>query len=197
MTTGSPTKQALREASRASRRSRSEADQERLSQGFRAQLLARPERAAAARGAAFLSQDGEPGTHPTIEAVSAGGVEVILPVLLPSFDLDWGRYAPGEQRPGRFGLLVPTTPALGLEAVSTAAVVICPGVAVDRDGRRLGRGGGSYDRALARCGPGVLRVQLVYDDEVVDVVPTEPHDQPVDVIVTPAETIRVSRRARA
>jgi len=186
-----PTKRALRAKYQAARAERSEADQQRLASGLRDQLLALPELANADLVAAFVSQDGEPGTRPLIDALHDREIEVLLPVLLDDFDLDWGPYEPGEQKPGRFGLLVPTTPALGRDAVSSAQVVVCPGVAVDRSGNRLGRGGGSYDRALARCGGDVLRVQLVYDDEVVDTVPAEEHDQRVDVIVTPTSTHRL------
>jgi 5-formyltetrahydrofolate cyclo-ligase len=145
--------------------------------------------------AAFVSQDGEPGTGPLIEALHARDVSVMLPILREDFDLEWGTYEPGAQQPGRFGLLVPTTRPLGVDAIARADVVVCPGVAVDPSGNRLGRGGGSYDRALARCADSVLRVQLVYDDEVLAEVPTDPHDQPVHVVVTPTATIRVSRPA--
>ncbi len=189
----SPTKARLRESHLARRADRREVEQERQARGFRDQVLGLPELAAARRIAAFVSQDGEPGTRPLLDALHARGVEVLLPVLLDDFDLDWGPYEPGEQEHGRFGLLVPTTPHVGVDAISAVSVVVCPGVAVDRAGHRLGRGGGSYDRALKRCGPEVLRAQLAYDEEVVDAVPAEEHDEPVDVIITPTTTIRTRR----
>lgn len=71
-------------------------------------------------------------------------------------------------------------------AVASADVVLVPAVAVDRTGVRLGRGGGSYDRALARVGPAILTAALLYDGELVDSVPAEPHDQRVRAVVTPA-----------
>lgn len=192
-----PTKRDLRAKHTAARATRSDVELQRLARGFHDQVMSLPEVSEARRVAVFVSQDGEPGTGPLIDTLHAEGVVVLLPVLLDDFDLDWGAYEPGRQEPGRFGLLVPTTRSLGVESVSTADVVICPGVAVDRAGNRLGRGGGSYDRALARCGPDVLRVQLAYDDEVVDGVPTDAHDEPVHVIVTPTSSVRVSRPARA
>ena len=195
MSDSSPSKAQLRKAHQR-RTVRSEADQERQARGFRDQLLELPELAGATRIAVFVSQNGEPGTRPLLDALHARDVEVLLPVLLDDFDLDWGTYEPGEQEPGRFGLLVPTTARAGVDAISTASVVVCPGVAVDRMGHRLGRGGGSYDRALRRCGSDVLRVQLAYDDEVVDDVPAEEHDEGVDVIVTPTTTIRTGRTGR-
>jgi 5-formyltetrahydrofolate cyclo-ligase len=69
---------------------------------------------------------------------------------------------------------------------------VCPGVAGSRAGDRLGRGGGSYDRALARSAPTTLRCLLLYDDEVVDAVPTDAHDERVDVLVTPTRTLWTS-----
>lgn len=184
-------KQYLRDAHVRRRAARDEVERERLALGFRDQLLRLPEVDVAHKVAAFISQDGEPGTAPLIDALRARGIEVLIPFLRADFDLEWGRFEPGRQEPGRFGILVPTTERHGPEMISTVQVAVCPGVAADPAGHRLGRGGGSYDRALARCGPSVLRVQLVYDDEVVDVVPTDAHDQRIDVIVTATRVVRV------
>ena len=87
----------------------------------------------------------------------------------------------------RYGVRTPDP----VDAVAEADVVVCPGVAADRAGARLGRGGGSYDRALARTGPEALRCLLLHEGEIVDALPVEPHDQRVHVVVTPAETLRV------
>ena len=57
--------------------------------------------------------------------------------------------------------------------------MICPALAVDLDGVRLGRGGGSYDRALARVCPGTPVWAAVYDTEILDSLPADPHDRPV------------------
>ncbi|MBA2508450.1 MAG: 5-formyltetrahydrofolate cyclo-ligase, partial [Nocardioidaceae bacterium] len=54
---------------------------------------------------------------------------------------------------------------------------------------RLGKGGGSYDRALARLPASTLSIALVYDDEIVEHLPTEQHDKPVGVIVSPRRTL--------
>jgi 5-formyltetrahydrofolate cyclo-ligase len=191
-----PGKAELRAAVRARRSARSTAEQLAAALRFRDQLLALPEVAAASRVALFVSQDGEPGTAPFLEALHSSGVTVMLPILLTDFDLDWAPFEPDQLEAGRFGLLMPTTPRLGVDAISTVSVVVCPGVAVDRRGSRLGRGGGSYDRALARCPSTVLRCQLAYDDEVVDVVPTASHDQPVDLIATPTRVMRTSTDGR-
>ena len=153
-----------------------------------------PELAHARTVAAYVSVGSEPGTLALLDALRARGVRVLLPVLLPDNDLDWGVYA-GEaslarvRHGGRMELLEPAGERLGPDAVTTADVVLLPGLAVDARGMRLGRGGGSYDRVLARldrAGADPALVVLLYDTEVLDRVPEEPHDRPVHAVVTPS-----------
>ncbi|WP_326582162.1 5-formyltetrahydrofolate cyclo-ligase [Streptomyces sp. NBC_00481] len=153
-----------------------------------------PELARARTVAAYVSVGSEPGTLALLDALRARGVRVLLPVLLPDNDLDWGVYG-GEaslarvRHGGRMALLEPTGDRLGPDAVTSAEVVLLPGLAVDGRGMRLGRGGGSYDRVLARlerAGTDPALVVLLYDTEVVDRVPEEPHDRPVHAVVTPS-----------
>ncbi|MFC4609006.1 5-formyltetrahydrofolate cyclo-ligase [Streptomyces maoxianensis] len=163
-----------------------------------AEVLARlaldlPELAEAGTVAAYVSVGREPGTRELLDALRARGVRVLLPVLLADNDLDWGVYEGAEHlvRAGR-GLLEPDGARLGVGAVLDADAVLLPGLAVDTRGVRLGRGGGSYDRVLARlsgAGADPALVVLLYANEVVARVPSEPHDHPVDAVVTP-ETVR-------
>ncbi|MFF4230911.1 5-formyltetrahydrofolate cyclo-ligase [Streptomyces sp. NPDC001820] len=163
-----------------------------------AEVLARlaldlPELADAGTVAAYVSVGREPGTRELLDALRARGVRVLLPVLLADNDLDWGVYEGAEHlvRAGR-GLLEPDGARLGVGAVLDADAVLLPGLAVDTRGMRLGRGGGSYDRVLARlsrAGADPALVVLLYANEVVARVPSEPHDHPVDAVVTP-ETVR-------
>jgi 5-formyltetrahydrofolate cyclo-ligase len=146
----------------------------------------------ARRVAAYVSLAGEPGTGPLVARLYASGVPVMLPVLLPDLDLDWAYHKPRSYRPGRFGLVEPASPRLGVDALQDADLIVCPGVAGSPSGDRLGRGGGSYDRALARSRPSSLRCLLLYDDEVLADVPTDAHDQRVDVIVTPSRVLWTS-----
>ncbi|MHC0432535.1 5-formyltetrahydrofolate cyclo-ligase [Streptomyces sp. O3] len=148
------------------------------------------ELSAAGTVAAYVSVGREPGTRALLTALHARGVRVLLPVLLPDNDLDWATYEGDERlaRAGR-GLLEPDGSRLGPDAVLTADAVLLPGLAVDGDGLRLGRGGGSYDRVLARlagAGADPALVVLLYDHEVVARVPREPHDRPVHAVVTPS-----------
>ncbi|MFF4400907.1 5-formyltetrahydrofolate cyclo-ligase [Streptomyces sp. NPDC001480] len=153
-----------------------------------------PELAHARAVAAYVSVGSEPGTLALLDALRGRGVRVLLPVLLPDNDLDWGVYA-GEgslarvQHGGRMPLLEPSGERLGPDAVTGADAVLLPGLAVDSRGMRLGRGGGSYDRVLARlerAGADPALVVLLYDAEVVERVPKEPHDRPVHAVVTPS-----------
>ncbi|WP_457028738.1 5-formyltetrahydrofolate cyclo-ligase [Kitasatospora sp. P5_F3] len=145
--------------------------------------------------AAYVSVGGEPGTRPLLDALRADGVRVLLPVLLPDNDLDWAEYqGPESLAPAGRGLLEPTGPRLGPDAVCAAALVLLPGLAVDRRGIRLGRGGGSYDRVLARLTrrqTDPVLATLLYDTELLDTVPAEPHDLPVHAVVTPSGVHRL------
>ncbi|WP_326549530.1 5-formyltetrahydrofolate cyclo-ligase [Micromonospora sp. NBC_01813] len=140
----------------------------------------------------------EPGGSdlPQLLADLVGGAErVLLPILLPDRDLDWARLDdagltrsgdPAQLSRGAAGLREPTGRRLGPTAVADADLVVVPALAVDLQGVRLGRGGGSYDRALARVHPGVAVVALVHDGEVLPDLPAQPHDRPVSAVVTPA-----------
>jgi 5-formyltetrahydrofolate cyclo-ligase len=148
------------------------------------QVMALGATSQAATVAAYVSVGREPGTGPLLAALQEAGKRVILPVLLPDNDLDWALYeGDGALSTASRGLLEPTTPRLGVDAIATADLVLVPALAVTRTGMRLGRGGGSYDRALARATG--TTVAIVNNAEVVDAVPSEPHDLRVHLIATP------------
>nr|WP_300149859.1 5-formyltetrahydrofolate cyclo-ligase [Propionicimonas sp.] len=133
--------------------------------------------------AAYASTTDEPPTVGLIEALHASGVRVLLPVLRR--EPDWAWYSgPDGLAPGPFGIPAPTGPALGAAALGLAEWIWLPGLAGSPDGRRLGTGGGWYDRALGRASADARLGLLLYDDEVLDLVPTEPWDRDVQVLVT-------------
>ncbi len=136
--------------------------------------------------AAFCPDEFEPGHGRLPAAFTQLGARVLLPVVADGDpELRWA-VDTGRLAPGRFGLMEPLGPRLGPTAIGTAEAVVLPAVAVDRSGVRLGRGGGFYDRALVHARPGALLVAVVYDDELVEELPTEPHDRRVGVVVTPS-----------
>jgi 5-formyltetrahydrofolate cyclo-ligase len=146
--------------------------------------------------AVYLSGGTEPGTDPLIELLGRLLVETMAPVLTADSDLEWASLtAHTVRRGGLRDTLEPASPRLGLEAIASADLVLIPALAVDRDGHRLGRGGGSYDRALTRIRNGQLVLAVVHDDEVFDAVPNEPHDRPVDGALTPSGVLFFSTAA--
>ena len=188
-----PDKRTLRRDLLAVRSGLTAADVEAAGVALASRALDLPELAHARTVAAYVSVGTEPGTRALLDVLHARGVRVLLPVLLPDNDLDWGRYS-GEgslaevRHGGRMALLEPVGDRLGADAVTGADAVLLPGLAVDGLGLRLGRGGGSYDRVLARlerAGADPALVVLLYDSEVVPRVPAEPHDRPVHAVVTP------------
>ncbi len=172
-------KARLRREILAARSTRTAAQRAADATALSRRVLAMPELARPTTVAAYESLPTEPGTGPLLAALSRFGHRVLLPVLLPDRDLDWVQAPDGDRH--------------GVNAIAQASVVICPGLAADRHGHRLGRGGGSYDRALGRCSPAARRVLLLHDEELVDAVPTHPHDQSVHCVITPGLTVVVAQ----
>jgi 5-formyltetrahydrofolate cyclo-ligase len=153
-------------------------------------LLSLPQVQMAGTIAAYYSVGAEPDTRGLVYALWKRGAYVLLPLLRDDGDLDWASYeGPDSLVAGPRGLREPGEPPRGVEAVAMADVVLAPALAVDRAGNRLGRGGGSFDRALARVGPLIPVIALLYDDELIDHVPAEPHDVPVRAAVRPGSGI--------
>jgi 5-formyltetrahydrofolate cyclo-ligase len=191
--TGEPpdaAKAALRRRILAARAGLSVDQRAAAGRALRDAILALPQVQMAGTVAAYYSIGSEPDTHGLVYALWKRGSYVLLPRLRPDMDLDWASYeGPDSLRPGPRGLTEPTEPSRGVPAVSRADLVIVPALAVDRRGARLGRGGGSYDRALARVGPQVPTIALLYDGELLGEVPAAVHDQRVRFAACPTAGI--------
>lgn len=157
-------KQDLRRAMRAVRR-RAALDPRR-SRAVADRVAELPELAQARIVLVYDAVAGEPELGPLVERLERAGVEVA---------------APSPERGAPF----PLDPAL-------VDVVIVPGLAFTRGGRRLGQGGGWYDRFLAAVGPGTVTVGVCFDEQIVDDLPTEAHDVAVATVVTPTATYRAT-----
>ncbi len=127
----------------------------------------------------------EPPTAALTRALLDAGVRVLVPLTLPSLELDWAEVLacpPGDVvDESELTLSAP----LGLDGIAQADLVITPGLAVARDGLRLGQGGGCYDRTLPRRREGAKVVTMLLDHELVDAVPAQEHDLPVDGVLQP------------
>lgn len=123
--------------------------------------------------AAYEAMRTEPPTAATIDALVAHGIRVVVPITLPDNDLDWCDANDERRMP------------LGPDTISAAGLILTPGLGVDLFGTRLGRGGGSYDRALARRVPTSKVVVVLHPGELHSVrLPADEHDQPVDGMLT-------------
>jgi 5-formyltetrahydrofolate cyclo-ligase len=181
---------ALRRVVAGRRAEMAEAERTAAGRTLRDAILALPEAQMAGTVAAYISIGTEPETRGLVYAFWKRGTYVLLPLLRDDDDLDWASYeGPDSLAAGPRGLLQPTEPGRGVAAITSADLVIVPALAVDRGGLRLGRGGGSYDRALARVGAAVPTVALIYDDEMLDEVPAAPHDQRVGMVGQPQQGI--------
>lgn len=153
--------------------------------------------------AVYVSLPGEPGTGPLREQLHALGHEVLLPVLRDDRDLDWVRDegpagTPDHPGPAPSDPMRPPGPLLGVDRVRGCHLVLVPALAVDGAGTRLGQGGGSYDRSLARlarpstghrgAAGGPLVLAVLHDDEVLPgaALAREAHDVAVDGALTPS-----------
>jgi 5-formyltetrahydrofolate cyclo-ligase len=181
-------------------------NQERAAQARAAtlRLLTEPALTSADTVAAYWPMGSEPDTRPLIRTLLERGIRVLLPKLLDDRDLDWIGYAgdPAALAEGGAGTRHPQGTTLGVDAVLRAQAMIVPALAVTAGGVRIGRGGGSYDRVLARIaaaaaagGPAPWTCALLYEGELgtLPEAAVEPHDRAVDAACTAWRTIAFHR----
>ncbi len=180
-------KAALRAEALARRRSLSRGTLVLAAATLRRHVVGAVRDAGARQVCAYVPVGAEPGSRLLLDALTVGGVEVLLPVLRADLDLDWAVYTgPRSLVAVERSLQEPRGARLGVGAVTAVDLLLVPALAVDAAGHRLGRGGGSYDRALARVAPEVTVAALLHDGEHVLQLPAERHDRPVTHMVTPA-----------
>lgn len=157
-------------------------------------LLGLPELEAAATVMTFWSFGTELATAPMIERLVARGAVVALPRIRRP-DLEPRTWRPGEPlTETSFGAWEPAGGRI--LRPDELDVVVVPAVAFDRAGRRVGYGGGFYDRFLAATRPDALRVGVGFSLQVLDgPLPQGHFDLRVDALVTEAETLRCEGEA--
>jgi 5-formyltetrahydrofolate cyclo-ligase len=130
--------------------------------------------------AAYSALAGEPDIRP-LDWTNKG-------VLLPRVDgenLVFHAVENASQlRAGAFGLMEPDPGKCPVADINDAEIIFVPGLAFTADGTRLGRGRGYYDRLLAALPPDILRVGVCFAGQIVDAIPSEPHDEEVDVVLS-------------
>lgn len=140
--------------------------------------------------ACYLAYGDEPDTELFIDWAIESQIEVLLPVSNQDGSLSWVRFE-GQTSPGIFGFAEPVGEPGNL---ASADLIFIPALAVDSEGQRLGKGKGYYDRALAALEALAPVVAVVFDEELLESVPTEDHDHPVDAAVTPSSKTFFSDR---
>ncbi len=179
-------KRAVRRAVLAARDSVPEAERLRRGELVARRFLALPEIAAAESVLLFWSFGSEVPTPPLIEALHARGVRVALPRIVAG-DLEVRSFVPGDPMTvAPFGAREPS----GGDVLVDVDVVCTPGVAFDLEGRRVGYGGGFYDRLLPRMSD-AARIGVAFDLQVLDEpLPAGRFDEPMDALVTESRTLR-------
>ena len=167
-------KARLREGLLRWRRGLRPEDIRRWSRVVAAHLLAWPGAAGVGVVAAYAALPREPQTAELIRSWRRRGVHVALPAIVGAHLEFW---APPSPSAGPEAALVPVAPA-------SVDLILVPGLGFDLAGRRLGRGGGHYDRFLPRLRADCRRVGLCFAGQVLPAVPVEPWDESVDALVT-------------
>lgn len=141
----------------------------------------------------YLGVHFEPPTVPLIDALHGQGHKILLPICEPGRRLSWVFWTPaGELVRSRYApILEPAGTRHGLEVMAGVSALFMPATAVDRDGNRIGQGGGYYDvflNSLDGLRPGLPSAAIVYDQEVLPhgSIPAEDFDRKVPAALTPS-----------
>lgn len=127
----------------------------------------------------FISMPGEVDTRPLIEAARAAGKKTAAPKIKDG-RMEFIQFAAeSDLAPGAFGILEPT----GSHFAEGKTLIVMPGVVFDQTCRRIGYGGGYYDRYLAEH-PECRTLAVAFDLQVLDRIPEEAHDLKPGAVVT-------------
>lgn len=182
-------KRALRAEIRERRRIATSTERERDAEGHTAQLIELAQRLGARSVAAYLSTEHEPSTRGFIAWAHAAGIRILLPVSREDGLLDWASYDGGTEDLDLLGMPTPTSELLGPIAVNDVDLIIVPASAIDRTGMRMGWGRGYFDRTLGSMAARPPVYAVVFDQELLDAVPHDVHDERIDGVVTPTRIL--------
>ncbi len=180
-------KRELRQAVIARRDALPEPNRTEASRLIRSRLLALPVVQAAESLFIFISYSTEVDTHPLITTLLEAGRRIAVPKIVDKTTMLSVPMTGWEGlEPNRMGILTPVSSEHDLGPFDVA---ITPGVAFTTAGERLGYGRGYYDRWFANHAVGT-KVAIGFEAQIVDALPTDEYDQPVDIIVTEQRLIR-------
>jgi 5-formyltetrahydrofolate cyclo-ligase len=179
-------KRALRAELRERRRITPAGDRELAASALTANLIELTSRFGVKSLAAYLSLPDEPGTRDFVNWACDEGIRVLIPVARNDGLLDWAPYDGEDEELDLLGMPTPTTRLLGPIAINSVDLIVVPAASVDRSGMRMGWGLGYFDKTLGSMEKRPPVYAVIFDDEFVDRVPSEVHDEPVDGVVTPS-----------
>lgn len=183
-------KRALRAELRERRQNLTTTERQAATAGITRHLIDLATDLSARSVSAYLSTPIEPDTRPFLNWAHAQGLRVLLPVSREDGLLDWTTGDGETETEGLFGLPEAVGELLGPIAINDVDLILVPAAAVDATGMRMGWGRGYFDKTLGsmeKCPPVYA---VLFDGELVDEVPRERHDQPVDGAVTPTRIVQ-------
>jgi 5-formyltetrahydrofolate cyclo-ligase len=179
-------KRALRAELRERRRFRTSTERSSDSAAITANLIELAEALDAEFLTAYLSTPDEPETRDFLRWADDNGKRILLPVSREDGLLDWAPYDGDDEEMDMLGMPAPTSELLGPIAINGVDLILVPAACVDRGGMRLGWGRGYFDKTLGSMEGCPPVYAVIFDDELVESVPRERHDMPVNGVVTPS-----------
>ncbi|CAD6003176.1 5-formyltetrahydrofolate cyclo-ligase [Agreia sp. COWG] len=182
-------KRALRAELRERRRTRTSVERAAATSGFTSNLEKLVTDTGSTYLSCYLSATHEPNTREFLNWARTRGIRTLFPVAREDGLLDWTRGDGDAEAEGLFGMPEPVGEVLGPMEINDVDLILVPAAAVDTAGVRLGWGRGYFDKTLGsmqKCPPVYA---LIFDDELLESVPREIHDQPVDGVVTPTRIV--------
>ncbi len=179
-------KRALRGEIRGRRASLTDAQRSAAAEGITRTLINATPETRPLTVVCYLSTADEPNTRPYIAWAIEHDVRVLLPISRQDGRLDWVDGRGEGEAPGLFGIAERSGDILGPDVLDEVDLFVVPAAAVDRTGMRMGWGRGYFDRTLGLLTRHPRVIAVVFDEDVYDSVPREPHDRPVDAAATPS-----------
>ena len=190
-------KRALRAELRERRRNLTSHERSEATAGLTRNLVSLIESTGARSVSCYLSASDEPETRDYLQWTLENGIRALLPISRDDGLLDWTSWDGSEEDIGLFGLPEPVGELLPPSAINDVDLILVPAACVDERGVRMGWGRGYFDKTLGsmeKCPPVYA---VVFDSEVIDEVPRERHDQPVNGAVTPTRVLRFASSSRS